>query len=135
MCNSLGLPLHPDKCLGPSSVLVVLGIELDSNEQVARLPADKFVALQQLITSWLSCHWCTKNQLESLIGHLHHATKMVWSGRTFLRRMINLLCCFRRASAKILSSSWTYSGGTSSSLLRVGFVFGFFPGMSATPDL
>ena len=78
VCHSLGLPRHSDKCLGPSSVLVVLGIELDSNEQVARLPADKFVALQQVITSWLSCRWCTRNQLESLIGHLHHAAKVVW---------------------------------------------------------
>lgn len=105
MCNSLGLPLHPDKCLGPSSVLVVLGIELDSNEQVAPLPADKFVALQQLVTSWLSCHCCTKNQLESLIGHLHHAAKVVWSGRTFLRPMINLLCCFCRDDHPIRRNS------------------------------
>ena len=38
-------------------------------------------------------------------------------------------------SAEILSSSWTFSGGTSSSLLLVVFVCGFYPGMSATPDL
>ena len=35
-------------------------------------------------------------QLESLTGHLHHAAKVVWPGRTFLCRMIDLLCCFRR---------------------------------------
>lgn len=27
-----------------------------------------------------------------MIGHLHHAAKVVWPGRTFLRRMIDLLC-------------------------------------------
>jgi len=31
-----------------------------------------------------------------LIGHLHHACKVAPRGRTFLRRMINLLCAFRR---------------------------------------
>ena len=60
--KSLGLPLHPDECLAPSSVLVVLGIELDSNDQVAGLSADKFLALQELIASWRSCHWCTCKQ-------------------------------------------------------------------------
>ena len=30
ICHSLALPLHPNKCIGPSTCLVVLGIELDS---------------------------------------------------------------------------------------------------------
>ena len=33
VCHSLGLPLHPSKCIGPTTHLVVLGIELDSIEQ------------------------------------------------------------------------------------------------------
>ena len=32
--------------------------------------------------------------LESLTGHLQHACKVVPQGRSFLRRMINLLCAF-----------------------------------------
>ena len=35
-------------------------------------------------------------ELESLIGHRHYACKIAPQGRTFLRRMINLLCTFRR---------------------------------------
>ena len=49
VCHSLGLPLHPDKCIGPSTHLVVLGIELDSLDQTTRLPAEKLMALQELI--------------------------------------------------------------------------------------
>ena len=96
VCKRLGLPLHPGKCVGPSTVLVVLGIELDSVNQVARLPAQKLSTLKQLISSWLPRKWCNRQELESLIGHLHHAAKVVWPGRTFLRRMIDLLFCFRR---------------------------------------
>ena len=92
VCKWLGLPLHPGKSEGPTTVLVVLGIELDSVNQVARLPADKLVALQGLIRSWLPRKHCNRRELESLIGHLHHAAKVVWPGRTFLRRMIDLLC-------------------------------------------
>ena len=77
----------------PSTHLVVLGIELDSLDQTARLPAEKLIALQELIQSWRTRRWCNRRQLESLIGHLHHAAKVVWPGRTFLRRMLDLLCC------------------------------------------
>ena len=75
--------------------LSVLGIELDSVQQLARLPEEKLIALKQLIDSWLLRTWCKKRDLESLIGHLHHAAKVVWPGRTFIRRLIDLLCCFR----------------------------------------
>ena len=40
--------------MGPSTVLVVLGIELDSVSQVAPLPAEKLLALKELITLWLT---------------------------------------------------------------------------------
>ena len=78
ICHSLGLPLHPNKCIGPSTCMVVLGIELDSLEQMARLPAEKLMALQELIQSWWTRRWCNRRQLESLIGHLHllHATNV-----------------------------------------------------------
>ena len=95
VCRSLGLPLHPNKCIGPSTRLVVLGIQLDSVKQSARLPAEKLSALQDLIQAWRSRRWCTRRQLESLIGHFHHIAKVVWPGRTFLRRISDLLCCFR----------------------------------------
>ena len=95
VCKRLGLPLHPNKCVGPASSLSVLGIELDSVQQLARLPEEKLIALKQLIDSWLLRTWCKKRDLESLIGHLHHAAKVVWPGRTFIRRLIDLLCCFR----------------------------------------
>lgn len=94
ICQKLGLPLHPGKCVGPSTWLVILGIELDSVEQYTRLPEEKLAALRELITSWRHRGWCSWAQLESLIGHLHQAAKVVWPGCTFLHRMIDLLCCF-----------------------------------------
>ena len=92
----LGLPLHPDKCVGPATCLVILGIEIDTMAETLRLPADKFAATLQLLRAWSSFKWCRKKQLQSLIGVLHHACKVVWPGRTFMRRMINLLRCFRK---------------------------------------
>ena len=59
VCDQLGLPLHPGKCVGPAPVLTVLGIELDSVNQVAHLPAEKLQALWELIASWLARHCAT----------------------------------------------------------------------------
>ena len=53
VCQRLGLPLHPANCVGPSTVLVVFGIKLDSFNQVAHLPQEKLLALKHLISSWL----------------------------------------------------------------------------------
>ena len=64
----LGLPLHPQKCLGPASCMVILGIELDTAAQIACLPADKFSALQEALSHWSTHKCCTKKDLQSLIG-------------------------------------------------------------------
>lgn len=99
--RELGLPLHPDKCVGPVTCLVVLGIEIDSVAETLRLPADKFASILELLRAWSRFKWCRKKQLQSLIGVLHHACKVVWPGRTFLRRMIDLLKCFRKGDHPI----------------------------------
>ena len=128
----------PQQMYWPIHCLVVLGIELDSLEQTARLPTKKLLALQELIQSWRNRRWYNGRQLESLIGHLHHAAKVVWPGRTFLRRMIDLLCCFRtrdhlfRLSAEVqLDVQWWHEFLTS----WHGVSFWLFPGMSAPADI
>ena len=107
-------------------------------EQSAHLPAEKLSVLQDLIQSWQSRRWCTRRQLESLIGHLHYSAKVVWPGHTFLRRMIDLLCCFRsqdhpiRLNAKLqLDIQWWHDFLAS----WHGVNFWLFPGMSAPSDV
>ena len=90
------ITLHPEKVEGPSSRLTVPGIELDSLTLQARLPCDKFERIVALLESWSVKRHCSKKELESLIGTLHHACKVIPQGRTFIRRMINLPSAFRR---------------------------------------
>jgi len=116
----------------------VLGIELDSVQQVARLPAEKLAALKNLIQLWRSKRWCTRRQLESLIGHLHHAVKVEWPGHTFLRRMIDLLCCFRSRDHPIrLNGEFHKDIQWWSDFLTSWHEVSFwlFPGMSASTDV
>ena len=47
--------------------------------------------LQNLIQQWANKKQCKRKEIESLIGKLNHACYVVPAGRTFLRRLINLL--------------------------------------------
>ena len=89
--NDTGIPLAPEKIEGPTTCLIFLGIELDSMQMTARLPADKLFDLLTLIQTWRDKTYCKRKELESLIGKLSHACYVVPAGRTFLRRLINLL--------------------------------------------
>ena len=49
MCAELGVPLAPEKTEGPNVVLTFLGLEIDSVQQLVRVPQDKMVALFKLL--------------------------------------------------------------------------------------
>ena len=89
--NWLGLPVAPEKVEGPTSKLTFLGIEIDTGALILRLPAQKLAALKMLIASWRTRRWCLKSELQSLAGKLQHACKVVRPGRSFLRRIFELL--------------------------------------------
>ena len=118
--------------------MVVLGSEFDSVAQIARLPTDKLEVACRIVQQWRSRKWCNRGQLKSLIGHLQHAAKVVWPGRTFLHRMIDLLCCFRRRDHPIrlnhefrLDLEWWHTFLSSWN----GVSFWLFPGMSPPADV
>ena len=79
-----GIPLHPNKLEGPCTCLTVLGIELDSLSLQARLPRDKFDRIAALLESWSIKRHCTRKELESLIGNLQHACKVVPQGLSLI---------------------------------------------------
>ena len=96
ICANLGIPIASHKTEGPSTVLVFLGIELDTDRLTLRLPREKLCRLKKEIRRWKGRKACTKRELLSLIGQLQHASCVVRPGRTFLRRMINLSKTARR---------------------------------------
>ena len=90
-CAELGVPLALDKCEGPRTRLTFLGIELDTETWSLRLPRDKLTRIQDTLDTWRERKVCRRKELESLVGLLHHACKVIRPGRSFLRRMITLL--------------------------------------------
>ena len=88
--DDLGVPFAFDKLIGPVTCIVYLGIEIDSIEQIAKLPADKLSELMSMLDFWCNRRKCTKRELLSLIGKLCFTAKVVRPGRIFLRRLIDL---------------------------------------------
>ena len=93
LCQAVQAPVKPEKVLGPSTTLPILGILLDTIAGEARLPADKLSDLQQELHTFhtlaITHHTCTKRQLLSLIGKLAFACKVIPAGRIFLRRLLD----------------------------------------------
>ena len=86
LCHKLGLPVASQKVVGPTSSIVFLGILIDSVRQEVRLPDDKLARLRQELRTWGDKRAATKRQLQSLIGLLNHAAKVVRPGRPWFDR-------------------------------------------------
>ena len=87
--SQLNVPIAEEKLEGPSSTITFLGILLNTIDLEAKLPPEKLIAIQTDLSKWLNKVACTKRELQSLIGLLSFAAKVVPPGRTFLRRMID----------------------------------------------
>lgn len=78
------------KTVGPSTCAVVHGIEVDTVLMQARLPQDKLETAIDLVKSFSRRKKVTLMELQSCIGTLQFAAKVVVGRRPFLRRLINL---------------------------------------------
>ena len=87
---SLKAPVVSSKTIGPSREIEFMGIILDSVRMEARLPQDKLIRINQLLNSFKNRRSLRLVELQSLIGTLQFACKVVVPGRTFLQPAINL---------------------------------------------
>ncbi|XP_069133139.1 uncharacterized protein [Argopecten irradians] len=100
-CHCTSIPIKQSKTVHPCTRLTFLGIELDSVTMEARLPMDKVLKARQLLHQFSSRKKVTLRELQSLIGVLNFACKVVSPGRTFLRRLINLTRGLQRPHHRI----------------------------------
>ena len=91
LLRSLGFSISFPKVIGPAHQLVFLGILIDSLSMTFSLPADKIVALQEMINDALSCRTFTKRQLQVIAGRLCFATRVYHGGLCFLRRLVDVI--------------------------------------------
>ena len=105
----LGLPVAENKLEGPGTCLTFLGIELDAVRLKMRLPREKLLDLQQTMQSWLGRRTCRKKEMESLVGKLSHASKVIQPGKTFLRQLFEVVGGARKSFHHIRLNAATRS--------------------------
>ena len=89
--RELGIPVSLKKLEGPALLMVFLGILFDTAAMTIRLDDERLAAIHAELTLWHERTAASREQLQSLIGVLSFAAKVVAPGRTFLRRMIDHL--------------------------------------------
>ena len=89
-CEECGIPIAPEKTEGPDQKLAFLGITLDVTRSLAMLPEDKLSRCRELLREAIARKTMTLRELQSLLGHLNFACRVVVPGRAFLRRVYAL---------------------------------------------
>ena len=90
VCNQLGLVInHSKDVMGTKADF--LGIELDSILMQGRLPPDKLARARNTVNNLLNRRVISRHELESAVGFLLFAAKIVIPGRAFLRRLFDAI--------------------------------------------
>ena len=105
VCQYLGVPMAPEKTVGPLPILSFAGIELDTQLQLARLPKDKLDKCTDLISNLLRRKKVTLVELQSMTGLLNFVCSVIIPGRAFLRRLIDLTIGVKAAHHRIRLTS------------------------------
>jgi hypothetical protein len=87
-CKLTGFTVNPAKVVEPTTCLEFLGIIIDSKLMQMRISQERLHDTLNELSNWMHKRAVTKRQLLSLIGKLTFISKVVRSGRTFTRRLI-----------------------------------------------
>lgn len=79
------------KLEGPATVIIFLGVEMNTQNLTLCLPEGKLLELKGLIADWMNKWWCIKSELYSLVGELQYTCKVMHLGWSFLGRMYDWL--------------------------------------------
>ena len=89
LCEQLNIPLAVEKMVEPTTLIVFLGLLIDTVHQMVLLPKEKVEAGQQLLSALLdrTSRKVTVHELQKLTGFFNFLGRAVVPGRAFTRRM------------------------------------------------
>lgn len=92
----LGFAISWHKVIGPTCIIVFLGLTLNSIDMCVSMPGDKVIELKELLSNYLEKKKATKREIQCLAGKLSFASTVIKAGRSFSRRVIDLLKTVKR---------------------------------------
>lgn len=93
----LGFYINYTKLIPPSTDTKFLGIMINSETLEMRLPSDKLQKLRTILKWFIDRKKVRKKDLEKLAGLLAHCSKVVRGGRTFSRRIYDLMSTVQKS--------------------------------------
>ena len=87
VCKSIKFPVAMEKTFWGTTVLVFLGLLLDTERQLVCIPVDKIEKALRLIQEFLNSRKATLLKFQKLTGSLNFLCKCIVPGRAFLRRL------------------------------------------------
>ena len=92
VCEEIGIPIAGEKTEGPKTVIIFLGLEIDTEQMIVRIPYEKQLALVSDINLVLLRNTkVTLKSLQSLTGSLSFYARAIPVARAFIRRMFNAM--------------------------------------------
>ena len=91
LCETLGIVQKEEKRLGPDTTMLYLGIELDTIDMVARLSSEKLADLLSEVDRILGLENISLRGVQRFLGLLNWVCMVVFAGRAFLSRIIELV--------------------------------------------
>ena len=91
LLTQLGLTINPKTLVAPCTSLVCLGVLINTETRTMSVPPDKLDSIIDMCCQWKTKKFCSKRQLQSLLGSLLYVSKCVKPAHTFLNRMLMLL--------------------------------------------
>lgn len=89
--RNLGFYIAWPKVTSPASVCTYLGIVLDLANSELRLPDDRLCRLRKELQFWSGRRKATEKQLQVLIGHLCHCSRIIKGGNLYLHFLFKAL--------------------------------------------
>jgi len=100
-CSELGVPINDEKSEGPTTVMTFLGLVIDSDNMLIRIPQPKIIELQALLTQYLQSKKISLQDLQSLAGKLSFFGRAIRTSRAFTRRFYNAMAGVKKSFYKI----------------------------------
>ena len=91
LLHRLGLTISEKNLVPPSTQVTCFGVKIDTANGFVSIPPEKMQAISDMVIDWQGKKFCTKRQLQSLLGHLLYIHKCVKPAKFFLNRMLELL--------------------------------------------
>ena len=86
--TQLGITVSEKKLVAPTTRAVCLGILIDTVHGTVAILPEKMQDVKNMVNQWKGKKYCTKRELQSLLGTLLYIHKCVKPARCFLNRML-----------------------------------------------